>query len=102
MMRIMRLLLTFVAAACASCACALGAEPDWPQVEKHALEFLQQYVRIQTVNPPADTPAAAALFQAELEKNGLAPKLYNSGPDGQTNLVVRLPGRDRRKSRCCC
>jgi len=74
-----------------------AAEPNWPQVEKHAVEFLQQYVRIATVNPPADTAPAAALVQAELEKNGLAPKLYHSGPGGQTNLVVRLKGRDSSK-----
>ncbi len=74
---------------------ASAAEPDWKAVEDHALEFLQQYVRIPSVNPPADTRAAAALFQAELERNGLQPRLYSSGPSGQTNLVVRLPGRDR-------
>ena len=76
---------------------AFGGEPDWPQIEKHALEFLQQYVRIASVNPPADTRAPAALFQSELEKNGLAPRLYPSGPNGQTNLVVRLKGRDSSK-----
>ena len=76
---------------------ALAAEPDWKAVENHALEFLQQYVRIATVNPPADTRVAAALFKAELERNGLEPKLYASGPNGQTNLVVRVPGRDRSK-----
>jgi acetylornithine deacetylase/succinyl-diaminopimelate desuccinylase-like protein len=76
---------------------AMSAEPDWKTVEDHALEFLQQYVRLATVNPPADTHRAAALYQAELERNGLKPRLYPSGPGGQTNLVVRLPGRDRTK-----
>jgi acetylornithine deacetylase/succinyl-diaminopimelate desuccinylase-like protein len=75
----------------------LAAEPDWPAVERHALDLLQQYVRIQSINPPADTRSAAALFKAELERNGLTPKLYDAGPDGKTNLVVRLPGRDRSK-----
>ena len=79
------------------CGSLAAAEPDWPAVEDHAVALLQQYVRIQSVNPPADTRAAAALFQAELERNGLHPKVYTSGPDGQTNLVVRLPGRDRTK-----
>lgn len=79
------------------CAPLFGAEPDWPAVEKHALELLQTYVRIATVDPPANTAAAAALIKAELEAAGLAPKLYTSGPDGQTNLIVRLPGRDRTK-----
>lgn len=80
------------------CAAALwGAEPDWKTVENHALELLQQYVRMATVDPPADTHTAAALFQTELERNGLKPRLYTSGPGGQTNLVVRLAGRDRSK-----
>ena len=76
---------------------ASAAEPDWPQVEKHGLEFLQQYIRIRSINPPADTAMAAQLVKAELEKNGLAPKLFPSGPGGQTNLVVRLKGRDSSK-----
>jgi acetylornithine deacetylase/succinyl-diaminopimelate desuccinylase-like protein len=66
-------------------------------VEQHALEFLQQYVRIQSVNPPANTAPTAAFLKAELERNGLTPTLYTSGPNGQTNLVVRLKGRDSSK-----
>ncbi len=78
--------------------CSLeAAEPDWPVFEKRALEFLQEYVRVKSINPPADTSAAAALFRAELEKNGFAPKLFRTGPNGQTNLLVRLEGRDRTK-----
>lgn len=76
---------------------AWAAEPDWARVEPHALEFLQTYIRTPTVNPPANTAAAAALFKAELERAGLSPKLYSSGPDGQTNLMVRLKGRDSSK-----
>ena len=45
----------------------------------------------------ADTAEAARFFQSELEKNGLTPKVYHSGPGGQTNLVVRLKGRDASK-----
>jgi acetylornithine deacetylase/succinyl-diaminopimelate desuccinylase-like protein len=88
----MRLFLILVAAVALS-----AAEPDWPTVEKHALDLLQRYVRIQSVNPPADTSKTAALLRAELEQNGLAPLVYTSGPDGQTNLVVRLKGRDSSK-----
>ncbi len=79
------------------CVPLWAAEPDWPVVEKHALDLLQRYVRIATVNPPANTAEAAALIKGELEAAGLTPKLYSSGPNGQTNLIVRLPGRDRTK-----
>lgn len=40
---------------------------------------------------------AAALLKAELEKDGFAPTVYTSGPNGETNLLVRMPGRDRTK-----
>ena len=79
------------------CTPLQAAEPDWPTVEKHALDLLQKYVRIASVNPPANTTGAAALIKAELESAGFTPKLYTSGPQGQTNLIVRFPGRDRSK-----
>jgi acetylornithine deacetylase/succinyl-diaminopimelate desuccinylase-like protein len=74
-----------------------AAEPDWPALERRAVELLQQYVRIESVNPPADTRAAAAFLKAELDKNGITVRLYPSGPTGQTNLVARLPGKDPSK-----
>ncbi len=79
-------------------ACGLwAAEPDWATLERRAVELLQQYVRIESVNPPADTRATAALLKSELDKHGIAARLYPSSPSGQTNLVARLPGRDRTK-----
>jgi len=78
-------------------ASCLAAEPDWPRIQQRALELLQQYIRIESVNPPANTEKAADFFAAELRRSGLDPKLYRSGPGGQTNLLVRLPGRDRSK-----
>ena len=76
---------------------ASAAEPDWNQTGQHALDLLQRYIRIQSIDPPANTAAAAALIKAELEQNGLVPTLYTSGPGGQTNMVVRLKGRDSSK-----
>lgn len=85
----------FLAGVCTLPACA--AEPDWPQVEQHAIDLLQRYVRIASVNPPADTSQTAKLLESEFVAAGLEPKLYESEPGGKTNLLVRLPGRDRSK-----
>ena len=74
-----------------------AAEPNWPEVEEHAVDLLQRYVRIASINPPADTSGTAKLFQSELAEAGLEAKLYESGPGGKTNLIVRLPGKDRSK-----
>ena len=46
---------------------AFAAEPNWPTVDKHAIEFLQTYVRIPSVSPPSNTLPCAQLFAAELE-----------------------------------
>lgn len=72
-------------------------EPDWPKVEQHAVDVLQAYVRIASVNPPADTSGTAKFLQAQLAAAGVEAKLYESGPSGKTNLIARLPGRDRSK-----
>jgi acetylornithine deacetylase/succinyl-diaminopimelate desuccinylase-like protein len=79
------------------CGAAWGAEPDWGQTDAWALDLLQRYLRIPSTNPPADTRAAAALFRDELAKVGITAKLYAAGTAGQTNLIARLPGRDRTK-----
>jgi acetylornithine deacetylase/succinyl-diaminopimelate desuccinylase-like protein len=87
----------FIALAMAGVLCG-AAEPDWRAVESHALDLLQRYLRVPSVNPPADTREAAALIHKELAAAGLEPKLYAAGPEGkQVNVLVRLPGRDRRK-----
>jgi acetylornithine deacetylase/succinyl-diaminopimelate desuccinylase-like protein len=76
---------------------APAAEPDWPAIEKDALALLQRYIRIESVNPPADTREASKLIHAELLKNGIDAKLYPAGPNGQTNLLARIKGRDSSK-----
>lgn len=78
-------------------ASAWAAEPNWTEVEDYALRLLQQYIRVESVNPPADARKAAALFEAELKKAGLEPRLLTSHESGKVNLLVRLAGRDRSK-----
>ncbi len=70
--------------------------PNWPSVESHAISFLQQYVRLRSINPPADTRETARLLSHELSSAGIEAKLYESNSaKGQTNLIARLPGKDR-------
>lgn len=71
-----------------------AAEPDWPNVEQHAIDLLQRYVRIASVNPPADTSETAKLLASEFAAVGMQAKLYQSAAGGKTNLMVRLPGKD--------
>ena len=88
----------FVLLTLAGLAAARAAEPDWNRIEGEALKRLQQYIRIETINPPAEVTKAAAFFESELKQAGLEPKLYVAdSKTGKVNLLVRLPGRDRTK-----
>ena len=89
---------TRLAAAFVLCAFGISAaEPDWPKVESHAIDLLQRYVRIASINPPADTRETANLLAGEFAAAGLEAKIYQAGNHGESNLTVRLAGRDRSK-----
>jgi acetylornithine deacetylase/succinyl-diaminopimelate desuccinylase-like protein len=79
------------------CRLVIAAEPDWPKIESHAVTLLQQYIQIKSVNPPADTRVATDFLQKQFAAAGLKAQLYQSSPDGKTNLLVRLPGKDPAK-----
>jgi hypothetical protein len=40
-------------------ALAQPATADWPAIQREAVDLLQQYVRIDTSNPPGDVSEAA-------------------------------------------
>lgn len=80
-----------------SLSAAPQPSPDWPAVEQHAIDLLGEYVRLASINPPADTSQTAQLLNRELAAAGLTAKLYQSAPGGRTNLLVRLPGKDPAK-----
>lgn len=67
--------------------------PAWAQPDPaRALRELQTYIRIPSVNPPADSRPTAAFLRALLEKEGVKVETYASAPDKDT-IVARLPGR---------
>jgi acetylornithine deacetylase/succinyl-diaminopimelate desuccinylase-like protein len=64
---------------------------DWPGVSAEAVDALQQYVRIDTSNPPGDTSRSAAFLTAILEREGIPVTRYESAP-GKVIIVARLEG----------
>ena len=63
--------------------------PDWDRVRKRATEFLSQYIRLDTTNPPGNEAAAVRLLSKVLAAEGIAADLYEPAP-GRANLVARL------------
>ena len=78
-------------------ASAFAAEPDWATLDKYATDLLQRYLRIQSISPPSDTRETSKLIKSELEKHGFTVKLIETGPAGQTNVLLRMAGRDRSR-----
>ena len=74
---------------------ALAQEPNWPETEANAIKLLQQYIRIPSINPPADTRAAATFLTRELESAGFQVNRFQPDASGCVNLLTRLEGRDR-------
>jgi acetylornithine deacetylase/succinyl-diaminopimelate desuccinylase-like protein len=72
-------------------ATATAQPPDWTSVNTEALKTLQDYVRVNTSNPPGDVSKAADLLAAVLTREGIDVKRYESAP-GRSILLARLKG----------
>jgi acetylornithine deacetylase/succinyl-diaminopimelate desuccinylase-like protein len=57
-----------------------------------AVALLQQYVRINTANPPGNELPGARFLAGVLEKEGIHAEIIESAP-GRASLYARIPGR---------
>src|SRR5436190_8886153 len=62
---------------------------DWTAVGNEATRILQEYVRIDTSNPPGDTRSAADFLASILEREGIPVTRYESAP-GKAIVYARL------------
>jgi acetylornithine deacetylase/succinyl-diaminopimelate desuccinylase-like protein len=74
-------------------AVTAGAQttPDWQAIGSEAVRTIQEYVRINTSNPPGDVLKAADFLTRILEREGIPVKRYDSGP-GRSIVLARLKG----------
>ena len=92
-MKLSRLVANCLTALVSIGAIALSAsarEPDWHQTAQRALATLQEYVRIDSSNPPGDTRKTAALLDAILTREGIAMQRFQSTSE-RVILLARLP-----------
>lgn len=70
---------------------------DWEAAADEAVERLQAYVRVASVNPPGNETPAAALVHGWLTAEGIDARLYDPMNDRQRQaLVARIPGDSGR------
>lgn len=62
---------------------------DWPKAGDEAVEVLQAYLKLDTINPPGNESLGAEYLKSELAKDGLAASLHEFAP-GRGSLIARL------------
>jgi acetylornithine deacetylase/succinyl-diaminopimelate desuccinylase-like protein len=78
---------------CALLPAAVPAQsgPDWKAIEAEAVRTIQDYVRINTSNPPGDVTKAADFLVRILEREGIPVRRYEPGPE-RSIVLARLKG----------
>ncbi len=82
-----------------SLAGAPGAELpnlDWPRYQDETVRLLQQYIRIDTSNPPGNEMAAAEFWHRQFDEAGIPNTIYPYAP-GRANLYAVIKGDGTRR-----
>ena len=74
--------------------------PDWSAITSETQRILQDYLRINTTNPPGNEMKAAVFLKGILEKEGFEVQLLDSTElgAGRVNLYTRLKGNGSKKA----
>ena len=73
---------------------------DWNAITSETQQILQDYLRINTTNPPGNEMKAAVFLKGILEKEGFVVQLLDSTElgAGRVNLYTRLKGNGSKKA----
>ena len=74
-------------------SCLLATTAMAQTIEDEALAWLQDYIRVDTINPPGNESRAVKFFADILDKEGIAYQSAESAP-GRGNLWARIEGGD--------
>jgi len=91
--------LLFVAAILLFAPCAI-AQPakniDWPRYEEMAVKLMQQYLQVNTSNPPGNEIAAAKFLKAVFDEHGIQSEIFEY-KSGRANIIARIKGNGSKR-----
>jgi len=64
---------------------------DWDSIQNEAVQYLQQYIRINTENPPGNETGAAIFFKKIFDQENIPCQLYEPFP-GRGSILATLKG----------
>jgi acetylornithine deacetylase/succinyl-diaminopimelate desuccinylase-like protein len=67
---------------------------DLARLQDEAIQWLQNYIRVNTINPPGNEIEGARFLGSILDAEGIGYEVIESSP-GRGNIVARIEGGDR-------
>jgi len=64
---------------------------NWSVYQDMAVDLMQQYLRVNTSNPPGNEMAAARFLKAIFDREGIQNEIFEYQP-GRANIIARLKG----------
>ena len=69
---------------------------DWPRYQDMAVELMQQYLRINTSNPPGNEIEAAKFLKRVFDQHGIENEIFEYKP-GRANIIARIKGNGSKR-----
>lgn len=69
---------------------------DWPRYQDMAVKLMQQYLQVNTSNPPGNELAAAQFFKAIFDEHGIQNEIFEYKP-GRANIIARIKGNGSKR-----
>lgn len=69
---------------------------DWKPILKETIRHLQEYIHVDTTNPPGNELEGARFFKQILEKESIPCQIFEPSP-GRGNLLATLNGNGQRR-----
>ena len=71
-------------------------EIDWNRYQEMAVKLMQEYLRVNTSNPPGNEIAAAKFFKTIFDQHGIPNETFEYKP-GRVNIIARLKGSGTKR-----
>lgn len=69
---------------------------DWPRYQDMAVDLMQQYLRIDTSNPPGNEIEAAKFLKRIFDQYGIDNEIFEYKP-GRANIIARIKGNGSKR-----
>lgn len=69
---------------------------DWPRYQDMAVDLMQQYLRVNTSNPPGNEIEAARFLKKIFDQYGIENEIFEYKP-GRANIIARIKGNGSKR-----